>query len=110
MNLCLMRKSMQYSIRSSEDFCLDESFFQKGYISKFSGIPLGCKQCKKDLLLHHCYHFEYHEKCRFCKPSWYKHKAKTGEELKSLEKKEVEYFKRVCPFCDNQFIRAIHVN
>ena len=97
------------SIKSSQEFCLEESFFKKSYILKFSGIPITCKKCKRDLLLHHCYHFEYHEKCRFCKPSWFKHKAKTKEELKSLEKKEANYFKRVCPFCDKQFIRSIHM-
>ena len=97
------------SIKSSEQFCSNESFFKNSYILKFSGIPLSCKQCRKDLLWHHSYHFEYHEKCRFCKPSWYKHKAKSQKELKSLEEEEVQYFKRVCPFCDKQFITASHV-
>ena len=98
------------SIKSSEQFCSNKSFFKKSYILRFSGIPLSCKQCREDLLWHHSYHFEYHEKCRFCKPSWYKHKAKSEKELKSLEEEEVQYFKRVRPFCDKQFITASHVN
>ena len=97
------------SIKSSEEFCLDKSFFHKSYIIKFSGIPLSCRKCNQDLLIHHCYHFEYHDKCRFCKQSWFKHKAKTKEELRSLEKQEHNYFKRVCPFCDKQFIQPNHV-
>ena len=97
------------SIKSSEEFCLDQSFFKKSYIIKFSGIPLSCRKCKQDLLFHHSYHLEYHEKCRFCKQSWYKHKAKTEDELRRLEKQEKNYFKRVCPFCDKQFIKAFHV-
>jgi hypothetical protein len=97
------------SIKSSEYFCEDKTFFKKSLILKFSGIPLSCKKCKQDLLYHDCYHFEYHEKCRFCKKSWFKYKAKTEEELKDLEKQEMDYFKRVCPYCDKQFITASHV-
>ena len=97
------------SIRSSQEYCLDQSFFKKSYISRFSGIPISCKNCKSDLLAHHSYHFEYHEKCRFCKQSWYKHKAETKEELKNRGKEEENYFKRVCPYCNKQFIRASHV-
>ena len=97
------------SIKSSEYFCEDKTFFKNSLILKFSGIPLSCKKCKQDLLYHDCYHFEYHEKCRFCKQSWFKYKAKTEEELKDLEKQEREYFKRVCPYCDKQFITASHV-
>ena len=102
-------ESNAVSIRSSENFCNNKHFFSKSYIIKYSGIPLSCEKCKLDLLAHHSYHFEYHEKCRFCKPSWYKYKAKTGEELKSLEKDEEKYFKTVCPYCDKQFIRATEV-
>ena len=97
------------SIKSSDYFCEDKTFFKNSSILKFSGIPLSCKKCKQDLLYHDCYHFEYHEKCRFCKQSWFKYKAKTEEELKDLEKQEREYFKRVCPYCDKQFITASHV-
>ena len=59
--------------------------------------------------MHHCYHFQYHEKCRFCKPSWYKYKAKSEAQLRTLEKEERDYFKRVCPICDKQFITASHM-
>ena len=96
------------SIRSSEEFCLDKGFFKKSYIVKFSGIPLSCNNCVRDLQFHHSYHFEYHEKCRFCKQSWFKHKAKDESDLKRLEKEEIDYFKRVCPFCDKQFIHPFH--
>ena len=99
-------KADAVSIRSSEEFCLNKRFFDKSYIIKYSGIPLECKKCKRDLLFHHCYHFEYHDSCRFCKPSWYKYKAKSGNELKSLEKNEEQHFRRVCPYCDKQFLGA----
>ena len=99
-------KNHAISIKSSERFCKNKHFLSKSYIIKYSGIPLTCKVCKKDLLFHHAYHFEYHDKCRFCKPSWYKYKAKTGTELKSLEKDEDSYFKTVCPHCDKQFMRV----
>ena len=97
------------SIRSSEEFCVNKEFFQKSCILKFSGIPVDCNKCKNDLLMHHCYHFQYHEKCRFCRPSWYKYKAKSEAQLRTLEKKERDYFKRVCPICDKQFITASHM-
>ena len=97
------------SIKSSERFCENKNFLSKSYIIKYSGIPLKCKVCKRDLLFHHAYHFEYHDKCRFCKPSWYKYKAKTRTELKSLEKDEESYFKTVCPHCDKQFMRVNEV-
>ena len=97
------------SIRTSEEFCLDQNFFKNSYVIRYSGIPIDCMQCKEDLLSHHSYHFEYHEKCRFCKPSWFKYKAKNAQELRSLSQEEKNYFKRVCPFCDKQFITASHV-
>ena len=76
------------SIKSSEAFCLNEDFFKKSYISKFSGIPRECNKCKQDLLYHQSYHLEYHESCRFCKQSWHKHKAKTEQEFHDLVKDE----------------------
>ena len=97
------------SIKSSEEFCVNEEFFKKSCILKFSGIPMDCKKCKNDLLLHHCYHFQYHDRCRFCKPSWYRYKAKSETQLRALEKEERDYFKRVCPICDKQFITASHM-
>ena len=96
------------SIRSSEKYCIDKEFFQKSYITKFSGIPHDCKKCKQDLLYHHSYHLEYHDNCRFCKQSWHKHKAKTEQEFRDLVEEEVKYFRRVCPFCDKQFVLPYH--
>ena len=89
------------------ELCKNKGFLSKSYIIKYPGIPLTCKRCKRDLLFHHSYHFEYHDNCRFCKPSWYKYKAKTANELKSLEKKEDGYFKTVCPHCDKQFMGSM---
>ena len=97
------------SIKSSEEYCVDEDFFKKSYISKFSGIPRECNKCKQDLLYHHSYHLEYHESCRFCKQSWHKHKAKTEQEFHDLVRDETAYFKRVCPLCDKQFIQPYHM-
>ena len=96
------------SIKSSEEFCRDRNFLKSSYISKFSGIPRDCKKCKKDLLYHESYHLEYHDSCRFCKQSWHKHKAKTVQEFHDLVKEEADYFKRVCPFCDKQFVQSYH--
>ena len=97
------------SIRSSDPFCIDESFFNRSYIIKYPGIPLKCKKCRKDLLNHHCYHLEYHTNCRFCNPTFFKAKANTEEELKFLIKDEVEYFKTVCHYCDKRFCQAYFV-
>ena len=96
------------SIRSTEDFCVNKNFFKKSYILKYSGIPTTCTKCMEDLQIHHCYHFDYHEKCRFCKPSWFKYKAKTLKEFNSLMKEEFNYFNRVCPHCNKQFISPTH--
>ena len=38
------------SIRNTEEYCLDGSFFKKGYLIKYPGIPITCKKCKKDFL------------------------------------------------------------
>ena len=102
-------KNHAISIRSTEEFCRENTFFNKSYIIKYSGIPLDCKECQQDLLYHHSYHFEYHDKCRFCKQSWFKYKAKSSEELKILKKKEIDYFKCVCPYCDKQFMKESNV-
>lgn len=96
------------SIRSSEKFCLDKTFFSNTYILKYPGIPLNCKKCAQDLLFHHSYHFEFHKSCRFCKQTWYKLKATTEKELVFLEKDESEYFKTVCPYCDKRFCQAYY--
>ena len=99
-------KEHAISIRSSEELCTDKEFFKRSYILKYSGIPINCPKCKKDLLYHHSYHIKYHKKCRFCKQSWFKYKADTELELKYLEKKEIAYFKTVCPHCDKQFCES----
>ena len=96
------------SIRSSEEYCINKQFFKKSYITKFSGIPLDCQKCQQDLLYHHSYHLEYHDNCRFCKQSWHKHKARTTKEFHDRVKDEVDYFRRVCPFCNKQFILPYH--
>ena len=36
------------SVRSADDFCLDESFSPNMYILKYSGILLKCIQCQKE--------------------------------------------------------------
>ena len=102
-------KEHAISIRSSEQLCKDEKFFQKSYILKYSGIPITCSKCNKDLLFHHSYHLKYHKKCRFCNQNWFKYKARTEQELKYLEKKEEAYFKTVCPHCDKQFCESYQV-
>ena len=99
-------KEHAVSIRSSEDFCQEKGFFTKSYILKYSGIPLKCRRCRKDLLYHESYHIKYHNNCRFCKQTWFKYKAKNKADLKSLEKREEEYFKTVCPHCDKSFCEA----
>ena len=96
-------KNDAFSTVSSENFCIDEKFFNKSYTLKYSGIPVKCVQCQQDILHHQSYHFVYHDKCRFCKQNWYKQKAETAENLKSLEKREKYYFTTVCPYCNKQF-------
>ena len=96
-------KKHAISIRSSSSFCLRESFFQNSYILRYSGIPLNCKKCSLDLLYHHSYHFDFHEACRFCKLTLYKLKATTRKEHHQLEKSEANYYKTVCPHCNERF-------
>ena len=91
------------SIRSSELFCENESFFSNSYIIKYSGIPRTCEKCMKDLLNHDSYHFEYHANCRFCSPTFFKAKATNKKELEVLIKDEVEYYRSICPYCDKKF-------
>ena len=97
------------TIRSSEPFCVDESFFNKSYIIKYSGIPLKCKKCKRDLVNHNSYHFEYHTDCRFCNPTFFKAKATSEKHLRFLIKDEEEYYKTVCQYCDRKFCQAYFV-
>ena len=91
---CFCNPVHAVSIRSSNQFCLGKTFFQKSYILKFPGSPLKCRKCTKDLLIHHFYHFDSHENCRFCKQSWYKIKATSEKELTFLEKDETEYLRQ----------------
>ena len=94
------------SIRSSDAFCKEETFFDCGYIIEYAGIPINCRKCKRDLLNHHSYHFESHANCRFCNPTFFKTKASTEKELRFLIKDEAEYFKTVCQYCDRRFCDA----
>ena len=94
------------SIRSSSTFCLEKSFFNHSYILRYSGIPTDCKKCAQDVFFHHSYHLEFHEKCRFCRLTFYKLRATTEKEHHSLEKKEAKYYKTVCPYCDRRFREA----
>ena len=97
------------SIRSSDTFCKDQSFFDNSYIIKYPGIPLSCKKCERDLSNHDCYHFEYHSNCRYCSPTFFKSKASTEKELRVLIKDEAEYFRTVCQYCDRRFCEAYFV-
>ena len=94
------------SIRSSEVFCENESFFSNSYIIKYPGIPTNYEKCMKDLLNHDSYHFEYHSNCRFCSPTFFKAKAKNKRELDVLIKDEIEYYKSICPYCDKIFCES----
>lgn len=96
------------SIRSSYPFCESNVFFENSYIIKYPGIPIKCESCRKDLLNHHSYHFEYHEKCRFCCPTFFKKKATTKKELDSLIKDEEEYYKTVCQYCNRRFCQEYY--
>ena len=91
------------SIRSSELFCKNESFFQNSYVIKFPGIPRDCSDCSRDLLNHESYHFEYHANCRFCATTFFKEEASSKKELDKVIKREAEYYKSVCPYCDKKF-------
>ena len=91
------------SIRSTEDFCRNDSFFLQSYILKYPGIPLKCTKCRKDLVHHHSYHLNIHDNCKFCSLYGFKLKAKSAYELKEAEE-EAEYRRRtVCPHCDRKF-------
>ena len=96
-------KERSIVIRSSEDFCRDNSFFDTNFIIKYSGIPLSCLRCQKDLLHHKMYHLSFHDDCKFCKQNWYKLFATDKEDLHKREKKEKYHYRSVCPHCDKQF-------
>ena len=91
------------SVRSTDVFCEDESFFSRSYILKFSGIPIECPKCEKDLLHHHCYHLDYHKNCKFCRHNIYKQFQDSAKDLRASEKRHEDYLKTVCPYCDSKF-------
>ena len=91
------------AIRSTNQFCTDESFFEQCYLIKYAGIPQKCKQCKKDFLHHSCYHLKLHETCKFCKKNRFKTYAQTSLQLVQDISKHEKFLKTVCPHCDNKF-------
>lgn len=91
------------AIRSKDEFCSDQSFFDQSYLIKYPGIPLHCKKCKRDFLHHICYHFDFHENCKFCRKGRYKTYAKTASEFMENVEKHDYFLKSVCPHCDNKF-------
>ena len=90
-------------IRSTEEFCVDQTFFTKSCIIKYSGIPIQCFPCSQDLLDHNIYHIDFHDKCKFCRHKVYKQFQETTEQLLASEKRHKEYLKSVCPYCDSKF-------
>ena len=90
-------------VRSTEEFCRDEKFFSDTYINKYSGIPIECVPCKKDLLHHKIYHISHHEDCKFCVQNWYKLSVKSKKELHEMKAKEDHYYRSVCPHCNKRF-------
>ena len=91
------------TIRSTEEFCNDESFIKKSYLIKHPGIPLDCTLCKRDFLHHICYHLDLHESCKFCRQNKFKTFAETATELESAVKKHESFLKTVCPHCNKKF-------
>ena len=89
--------------RSTDTFCTDESFFERSYLIKYSGIPRKCKKCKRDVVHHNSYHLDFHSNCKFCMQNWFKLYPETAEEFFKKQKKEDNYFKTVCPHCDKRF-------
>ena len=91
------------AIRSKNEFCSDQSFFDQSYLIKYPGIPLHCKKCKRDFLHHICYHLDFHENCKFCRKGRYKTYAKTASEFMENIEKQDQFLKSVYPHCDNKF-------
>jgi hypothetical protein len=96
-------KKHSFVVRSTEEFCRNDSFFHNSYIMKYVGIPLDCLNCKKDLLHHKSYHISYHDACKFCVQNWYKMSANNVKEFHEMESKEMHYLRSVCPYCDKRF-------
>ena len=96
-------KNHAMAIRSSEEFCISESFFSTSYVVKYAGIPSNCLQCCKDLIHHKAYHISFHDSCKFCLQNWFKLRAKNQRELDKNTKKEEHYQRTVCPYCNKRF-------
>ena len=91
------------SIRSTENYCNDKSFFKKSYVIKYPGIPIICKKCKQDVLHHDSYHFDFHDNCKYCRKNRFKTYAETPHEFHCAVKKQANFLKSVCPHCDSKF-------
>ena len=90
-------------IRTSHENCNNEEFFETSYVNKYSGIPIQCQHCQRDLLHHKCFHLNFHNSCKFCKQNWYKLFPESSLEFQEKKKKEENYFRTVCPYCDKKF-------
>ena len=91
------------SIRSTEQYCNDQSFFKNSYVIKYPGIPIICKKCKRDVLHHDSYHFDFHDNCKFCRKNRFKTYAETSDDFHCAVKKQADFLKSVCPHCDAKF-------
>ena len=89
-------------IRSDASFCRDASFLSSSYLVKYSGIPVNCLKCRKDLVHHKAYHIAFHENCKFCIQNWFKLRAESVSEFKENQKKEDHYYDSVCPYCNKK--------
>ena len=96
-------KKHAIAIRSSEEFCVDKSFFSSSYVVRYSEIPTNCPQCQKDLLHHKAYHIAFHYSCKFCLQNFFKLRAKNKSDLEEHTKKEENYMTTVCPYCNKKF-------
>ena len=97
------------SIRSTEQHCEDGDFFSSGYIIKYSGIPISCSPCTKDLLHHKSYHLTFHSACKFCNQNWYKLYPLNEKEFNKKKHKEDYHYRCVCPHCDKMFAEPYFV-
>lgn len=96
-------------IRSREEFCIGELFFNSSYLIKYSGIPINCATCRKDLIHHKAYHFAFHEACKFCIQNWFKLRAKNASEFNKNKEMEEHYMNSVCPYCNKKFCEPYFV-
>ena len=91
------------AIRSTEEYCNDEFFFEKSYVIKYPGIPITCRKCMQNFLHHVSYHLDFHDTCKFCRRNRYKTYAETRTEFEHDVKKQSDFLKSVCPHCDSKF-------